>query len=92
MKIPWIPIVGLCLAVLILAAGFVLWKKSKKVEGFETTTTAEEAALSALTSQEKEMFSKLKDNALNEKEIDRLIGSGSLTPELMEKFLDIMDL
>lgn len=87
------------IVMVLLVVTMIGCRRCKKVEGFasdseesdSTEKEAEDIITKLLTPKEREMFTKLKGNALDDKEIDRLIGSGALTPELMEKFLDILE-
>ena len=78
-------------ALVILIVSSICWQCwAKKHEGFTDGGESAGFDLSSLTSSEKELFTKMKDNALDDKEIDKLIGSGALTSEVMEKFLTIL--
>ena len=56
----------------------------------ETSSKKEMFNTSMLNHREKELFDKIRDNSLPADQMDKLIGSGVLTKDVMDKFLMIL--
>lgn len=77
------PAIIVFLVGVLVGVALSLWLRPKAVkENFETKDTK-----IVLSASEKELFEDLKNDRLNEKQIDKLIKLGTITDSLMDKFM-----